>query len=298
MIFNYRFLYDQKGKSLLRKERIFIEATNPNDEILRAIRINGTFYEHDLLLHLAHAGLRGGLFIDVGANIGNHSIYFAKFLADHVVCVEPSIELQGVLKNNLEANKLTNYSLIRCGAGASFGYGELVYPLDKRSKMGMARIECTSGPQDKHSKNNYVKVRTIDSIVKNLDSSLRSLPVKLIKIDVEGMQLDVLKGARFVLESQRPQLIVEANDHKEQDELNSFLREFGYEPVGKFCSTPTFHYVDRRVHKLRQKSIGCKFARTIPEILRLPGKIKRTIAYYGMNNAVNRIFSKLKPSRR
>jgi len=277
MNFNYRFLFDQNGKSFLRKERIIVEAANPNDEILRAIRINGTFYEHDLLLHLAYAGLRGGLFIDVGANIGNHAIYFAKYLADHVVCVEPSTELQGVLRKNLDANNLTNYSIVGCGAGAEFGYGELVYPADKNSKMGMARIERRTGPGGRRSKQDHVMIRTIDAIVTDLDTGLRDMPVSLIKIDVEGMQLDVLKGARFILESQRPQLVVEASGKEEQDRLNDFLSEFGYEPIGKFCSTPTFHYIDRRVHELRPHSFGYKFARAIPEILRLPGKITRTL---------------------
>ena len=51
-----------------------------HDYIVREISREQSFYEDDLLEYLALAAPKGGIFIDVGANIGNHSVYFGKFI--------------------------------------------------------------------------------------------------------------------------------------------------------------------------------------------------------------------------
>jgi hypothetical protein len=70
------------------------------DCIIRFIESSRTFYELELLEYAAACGPRGGVFIDVGANIGNHTVYFGKFLADFVLAIEPSpIAVRCLLRN-------------------------------------------------------------------------------------------------------------------------------------------------------------------------------------------------------
>src|SRR5918995_5379640 len=74
------------------------------DAIVQELRANDTFFEIDLLEHIQMAGPHGGIYLDVGANIGNHAVYFGKFCADHVVALEPHPALVSILRRNLERN--------------------------------------------------------------------------------------------------------------------------------------------------------------------------------------------------
>ncbi len=246
MKFKYTLLWDKKGKFNPRTEIINIDSLNSDDYILSLITHSKTFYENDLLLHLAVNGPQGGLFIDVGANIGNHSIFFGKFLAEHVVCIEPFHDLQPILKKNMDSNGITNYSIFHCGVGSKACYGEVIMPANAKNNMGMAQLVLKNENDE-----NAIPVKTLDLIVRELDSNL---PIQLIKVDVEGMELDVLRGAQFILQNHRPQLIIEAQTQTKKHEIDLFLGQYGYESIGQFCYTPTFHYIDKRVHKFTRGS--------------------------------------------
>ena len=94
------------------------------DVITREIREQSLFFEIDLLEHIYLSVPRSGVFLDVGANIGNHSVYFAKFCADHVLAVEPHPKLLPILRRNLEANASGRYDLVPFAVAASSGVGQ------------------------------------------------------------------------------------------------------------------------------------------------------------------------------
>ena len=281
--FPYTAYLDKGGEYHPKKTTILIDGLSANDHITRIIAASHTFYEHDLLLHLALKGPRGGLFVDVGANIGNHSIYFAKFLADHVVSIEPSAELRGVLGRNLAMNHVDNVvTVCPCAAGAETGFGRVVLPDGSHDNSGETRVVVSTPAGDETATNgvhdcDVVPIEPIDRIVGELEDKVGDMPTRMIKIDAEGVELDVLKGARGVLRQQRPQLIVEAKTGCEQAEISGFLADFGYEAVGQFCDTPTFHYIDRSVHHLRREPLRCQAARRLAKLPRLPGKIMRML---------------------
>ncbi len=118
MRFEYTLDWDGRGRWRPTAAIIDLETASPNDYVAKYLRVQGEFYERVLLEHIALRGPRGGLFVDVGANIGNHSVYFARFLADCVVAVEPSPQLIPVLTRNLETNGITNALVIPRGAAA------------------------------------------------------------------------------------------------------------------------------------------------------------------------------------
>src|SRR5512144_1939846 len=104
-----------------RPVRIELETFAPDDLIGQEIRETGTFFEIELLEHLAIHGPRGGVFVDVGANIGNHAVFFGKFLAERVVCVEPHPDLVPLLTRNLEMNAVTAVRVLPYAAGRAAG---------------------------------------------------------------------------------------------------------------------------------------------------------------------------------
>jgi FkbM family methyltransferase len=234
---------------------ITLDVFDPDDVNARKIAKRGTFFELDLLEHLALFGPRRGLFVDVGANIGNHSVFFAKFLADHVVAIEPHPALGAILRRNLEANGVHNASILSIALGARRGEGR-VTPSTGQLNIGATRVvasyDAQQGAEKKGAQTmDTVLVRPFDEALLGLDPALREQPVTLVKIDVEGMELDVLYGATELLTRQRPQLVIELMSEEARTSVRSFLEQFGYQDAGRrFCWTPTYHFFDPRVHRL------------------------------------------------
>jgi FkbM family methyltransferase len=234
---------------------IRLEVVHPDDVIAREIAKRATFFELDLLEHLALFGPRGGVFVDVGANIGNHSVFFGKFLAHHVVAIEPHPALGGILRRNLEANAIRNASVLPFAVGARRAEGRIT-PSAGRLNIGATRVVALYDAEQAAEQNpaetpDTVPVRPLDEALLALDPAAREQPVTLVKIDVEGMELDVLHGASELLSRQRPQLVIELMSEQARTSVRSFLTQFGYQDAGRrFCWTPTYHFFDPSVHRL------------------------------------------------
>jgi hypothetical protein len=85
-------------------------------------------------------------------------------------------------------------------------------------------------------------VLTLDDLVESLGAR-QLADVRLVKLDVEGMELDVLKGATALLANLAPDLVVEAATEGEHDALVRFLARFRYVEVGRYCRTPVYHFI-------------------------------------------------------
>lgn len=224
----------------------------PGDCISRFAGEYKTFWEFELLEELAMRGPRGGIFVDAGANVGTHSVYFAKFLCDHVVAIEPHPALCKILRRNLEANRLSNYTIVQKAVAQERWLGKLV-----PAEVGFAEdsqrnrvLELADGEQASESED-LVATDSLDHLLDELRPELGGRRVTFLKLDIEGMELDALKGARNLLASHKPQLAVEANTLEERSAVSSFLADFGYREVGQFVGTPTFHFIDPSVHLVR-----------------------------------------------
>jgi len=247
MQFDYCLHWNAQGRYAPKSATIKLHGMGDDDHIINAITNAKKFYEHDLLYHIAMRGPRGGLFVDAGSNIGNHAIYFATFLADLVIAMEPNPTTARVLRNNINVNQLNNVVVHEVGLAAQSGQGQIVMP-NGETNFGDAQIQMRSRTADKSETD--IPLKTLDEIVLP-HVKQTGLPVNFIKIDVEGMELDVLKGAQEVLQVHRPQLTIELMTADEQKIVFEYLRGYGYESVGQFASTPTFHFLDPKRHQLR-----------------------------------------------
>jgi FkbM family methyltransferase len=216
---------------------IDLEGTHPDEHILRAIRDRQSFYESDLLEHLSRNGPGRGVYVDVGANIGNHSVFFGRFLADHVVAIEPNPALLCLLERNLRVNGVTHWTALRVAIGSSPGAGRLVPREGFEGNDGAQHVVASSGRTDGAS----VDVDTLDHVLAELGPGFAS-GVRLVKLDIEGMEMDALRGAPELLEHQGPDIVVEAAADAEHARVRSFLADYGYCEIARFCNTPTYHF--------------------------------------------------------
>ncbi len=140
---------------------------------------------------------RGMTIVDVGANIGLYTIFFAKQTGSggKVFAFEPDPDLFQMLRKNCETNNLSNVILHNCALGSC----EDEKFLDRSPlNSGDNRIVANSPLSVSHGKR--VKVRTAA-----LDTLLPGQNVDFLKIDVQGYELEVLKGAKDLL-SKSPSL--------------------------------------------------------------------------------------------
>lgn len=193
------------------------------DSMLSAINING-LYEKDYLevfiQWLSENNLIRGCAIDVGANIGNHSVFFSKYFK-RVMAFEPSPLIFKVLNLNAELSEGT----IKCFPfGVSESSRKVQFFTPKNTHI------CSSRIVDKEIEepNNSIMV---DLVALDEMKEIISEEVGLLKIDVEGHELQVLNGARNLIETNHPIIIFE--QHKKQFKNGSspcieLLKDFNY----------------------------------------------------------------------
>lgn len=148
----------------------------------------------------------GDLFFDIGANIGPYSVVAGTFVSDvTIVSVEPGDAARDRLIENLEVNGLPTDKVVGKAVGAEPGTVRFTTGLDTMNAV------ATGGAT------NTVEVEqvTVDQLAEGRD-------IALMKIDVEGLELPVFKGAVEQL-AKRPGPTV-------LFELNGFCRNFDIEP--------------------------------------------------------------------
>lgn len=154
------------------------------DHIQNVIRA-GTFYEREELELIAEVVERPRRILDVGANIGNHTIYFAhRFEPEIVIPVEPNPAVLPLLRANLGLNWHPSFDLSLVGYGLSDQEGRGSSRIKSEANLGGARLIA--------DKDGRVPIVTADA-------ALPGMSFDLIKIDVEGMEKAVIAGMEEIL---------------------------------------------------------------------------------------------------
>jgi len=165
--------------------------------------------------------LKEGVAIDVGANLGMLSIPLAKMLGDKgkVISIEAEKKNIEFLRKNVRINNLKNVFVI--GKGAYSKKGKINLNLDEYG-IGGHSIQKTKGSE--FGKKQLIDVDTIDNILKEL----KIKKVDLVKIDIEGGEIDALKGAKKTLKKCHPKIIFEAVEDVEKGKIELMLAKYGY----------------------------------------------------------------------
>lgn len=205
---------------------IIFETSYPNDHIFKIIKNNLNFYELRLLRKIQSLNL-SGTYIDIGANIGNHSVYFDKFTkSDKVYSIEAHPSIYNILTSNLQHNNCDKTIPINTGIGNRDKMVSMT-PINENN-VGMTRcIDGTGG---------NIHIKRLDSIISDTD-------ISLIKIDTEGYELNVVEGAVDILSNQSPIVFAELATPFEFDEFYKFMDKFGYNTDKvNYAATPTYMF--------------------------------------------------------
>jgi FkbM family methyltransferase len=211
------------NKFLLKiAKKIFNKYSFQNDQMIICYNDNiGTdilfygYYEKSLLDSIIKKfpkELSNTTFLDVGANIGNHSIYFSNFFKN-IICFEPQIKTFKVLQLNI--NDLPNVKAYNHGLNS------------KRIKVDFNIPYKNSGMGNKKNKNikNYKEKVELKPFPENEKDT-----VGYIKIDVEGDELKVLESLKNKISLDLPIISFEINDNnKNRNKLISYFTQLGYD---------------------------------------------------------------------
>lgn len=159
---------------------------------------------------------KGGAFVDVGADYGKYTVTVAKIIGEDgkVIAIEPHPDNYKKLKRNIELNKLNNVVIYNIAAWSDKQVLKLYIGKSHGFHSVLKNYGFGSIP---------VKARSLDEVLWENDIKRG---VVLIKIDVEGAELEVLKGLAKTLKEFHPKIIIEVwNDIKQ---VEKFMTALGY----------------------------------------------------------------------
>jgi FkbM family methyltransferase len=177
------------------------------DSIHHHINIFGTyeFDELEVLKKFIKKNIKNpAVALDIGANLGNHTVRLFSKIFTRVHCFEPNSKIYKLLELNVEG--LHNITLHRYGL--SNKTGKYFFKIDP-TNLGGSKIINSSTNFDNNQKMQLSKIA-----VKKLDSlvNMYAYKINLMKIDVEGHELKVLLGARKIIEKNSPIILIEESN--------------------------------------------------------------------------------------
>ncbi|MER6078598.1 FkbM family methyltransferase [Streptomyces sp. NPDC001833] len=180
---------------------------------------NGTFgYEPGTLATWSRLAARNSTIADVGAHVG----YFSMIAAHanpkaKVHSFEPVDQIHARLSVNVRSNGVQNVKLHQAGVSSEPGWADISVRFSGNLLSTGSTLEGGAAPDAQQKR---IQLLTLDEV-------FAETRLDLVKIDVEGHEMSVLRGARQVLKRDRPTLVMEA---LVDADLNDLVAEF--EPLG------------------------------------------------------------------
>lgn len=203
---------------------------DPYDLVSRTILETG-LWEPESMKSVAEHLSPNATFVDIGAHIGYYSVKAIGLVGPggHIISVEPNPQTLPKLRGNVEASEGRNVRVwpVACAASES----TLQLYAAPGNNTGESSLSKTNASQEGAATVAYsVRAMPLDAIVK--ESKLDRVDV--IKIDVEGAEFEVLKGASHTLDEFRPVLVIEIEPEQlksmgtSAEEVKQFLASHGY----------------------------------------------------------------------
>ena len=194
---------------------------NPNEYIDSSI-YNGTF-ETDTIKAFEKLFKKDDVFFDIGANVGFYSLLAAKYLGakGKIIAFEPTQYGYNKTLRNVSLNTFENIIVEKIALSDTNGEKEMFFnsswPIDNKFDQ-------------KEKSNELLAFETLDSYVER--NNIKK--INLIKIDVDGFEYKIMKGAKQTLKNMAPVLVLEIcgytlkRNGDSVAELINFLKELGY----------------------------------------------------------------------
>ncbi|MEQ8676826.1 MAG: FkbM family methyltransferase [Aggregatilineales bacterium] len=210
----------------IKYEQIFSLRLNTKSHIEWGVFLNGQ-YERHLISLFKKIVSNNDVVIDVGANIGVHTLIFSRLVGKggRVIAFEPYPPALKKLKFNLERNHVSNVEILPIAISDHIGE-ERIINIEGDVNEGMASLL----QPDQQSEYSYkVNVNTLD----NLMNEHQINQVKLIKMDIQGSEYSALRGAEELLKKFHPLIIFEYDEswklaNIKFDDAVKYLENLGY----------------------------------------------------------------------
>lgn len=178
-------------------------------DIIQKALLEGKFYEQEELDVMQKHCPKDAVIFDIGANVGNHTVYFAKFFdAKTVYAFEPIPRSYKMLLCNVALNYCHNVNVDFIGLALGH-VNRQGYPYMKYARnLGSVSI----APMPIESEFDPVEVVRGDDLVKDIH-------VDFMKIDVEGMEMVVLLGLEETIKRDRPNIYIEVDAQNKEEFL-------------------------------------------------------------------------------
>jgi FkbM family methyltransferase len=187
-------------------------------DMIQTYHYHAQFYEVEELGIISKFFRPEGAFIDVGANVGNHAIYVSKFLEPRSILVfEPNPAAISILRINLALNGCLNVDTRFLGVALGAASGRVRLEERDCNNLGSAR---------------FIPDETGNFLTITGDSVLTREAPTFIKIDIEGMEMEVLAGLAETIRSWRPNIFIEIQACNPA-QFNSWCNAVHYNVVGQ-----------------------------------------------------------------
>jgi FkbM family methyltransferase len=198
----------------------FLFVINKNDTCVSDSLRTGILFEKFILSYIKQFIDPTKNILDIGANIGVHSIVYSTYTTGTVYAFEPQPVVFELLERNIESNNCNNIIPYNFGASDKDAVYFMNAGYDKKNNQGAFRICKKSGIG-------------IDIECKVLDN-LHLSNIGYIKIDVEGHELNTLLGLEHTIRSNLPNLLIEIHDTSDTKyNVLKFINELGYKKYYK-----------------------------------------------------------------
>lgn len=206
-------------RTQLYGEPVFFTVSARRDVIQQKFHGVGTFYEMEELEIIHRAFKPGGFFVDIGSNVGNHALYVAKFLhPSEIVVVEPNPVAYKVLLSNIYLNRIEHlFDLNWIGSGISETEGDAFGMEFRMANVGGGRMVKGEG----------------DIPAVPADRVIGDRTPGMIKIDVEGMEMQVLRSLKKTIARCAPRIFIEVDDENHED-FTAWVADNGYQSVERY----------------------------------------------------------------
>lgn len=205
-----------------------------NDQLGEQISTHGfyeIFYMSNILPYFDKQ-VFSNLMLDIGANIGNHSVYFSNYFRN-IYSFEPQKLTFKILEIN--TNHLSNIKIFNYGVSTNKTEKDIYVNLNNRGMISDEKLD-----------ENYVK----ESVQFSPHTFKNEEIISYIKIDVEGNEVDVLSSLKEKIIEDQPIISFEYNDGYTKENIKSLFKKMGYTDFFVFNRD----YLQRNSRKLFMKN--------------------------------------------
>lgn len=187
----------------------FVYQGNLNCYIDWSVYFFGAYEKNELfMLRDLLKGIQNPVFLDIGANIGHHSLFMSQYCGQ-ILAIEPYELVRKQLELKIKTNQIQNIQVHPLGLGQADA--ELDFYAPKGSNTGTGSFVAT---HDTENNALFGKLKIVDADEYIFKQSLKK--INLIKMDVEGFEKNVLTGMKATLEKYRPILFMEFSADTQQ----------------------------------------------------------------------------------